>query len=315
MSEFLRYCCLPNMDLQSSITNRKVLILGASGFIGQQILDDWGELAIGTHFSKPSPRTVYFDVLSTDLNSIEGVSGCSHAVILFGETNPDRCFKDPAHARALNVEGTARVIDQCRNLGITPVFASSEAVFSGSRGLYEETDVPDPILFYGELKAKIESYLLRTCESFLLLRFARVVGVRDNDRSLFTSWLKQIESGHDQIICARDQWMSIISIMDLSNLLKLLILAKSNGMFHLSDGLRHNRLDLLKHFVSRAKPANRAIHIKEVSIGYFQCPEVRPRDTSLASCKVRNMFHYEFRSIESCIDDVLKNCRGRPSDT
>jgi len=287
------------------IVKNKVLVVGASGFVGIRIMDDWGDSAIGTHFLNPKPKTKYFDATSMDLESIEGVRDCSHAVILFGERDPDQCFRNPVHARKLNIEGTIRVIEQCMSLGIIPVFASSEAVFSGSRGLYSESDKPDPILVYGKLKVQIEDYLQKNCEKFIVLRFSRIIGSRRGDGSLLTNWLRQIEKGDEQIICAEDQTMSLISDKDLPHLLRLLILSEANGIFHISDGLRHNRIEILKQLISQAKFVDKAIRIERVSIDYFKSPETRPRDVSLSSDKIKALFNFEFRSLSLCIEDVL----------
>ncbi len=84
----------------------KILVLGASGFVGQQILQDWGDQAIGTHKNTQYQDTVYFDPLTMSIRQIIGVENCSHAVILYGEREPDVCWQQPEFTHRLNVEST-----------------------------------------------------------------------------------------------------------------------------------------------------------------------------------------------------------------
>jgi dTDP-4-dehydrorhamnose reductase len=135
---------------------------------------------------------------------------------------------------------------QCINLGVKPVFASSEMVFSGSKGMYEETDIPDPILLYGKYKVEVESFLAENSDDYLVFRLSKVMGATKNDRSIFANWLAELESSEAGIIrCAQDQYFSLISISDISRLLVTLIRSRAYGIYHFSDGVRHNRLDLL----------------------------------------------------------------------
>ena len=137
----------------------KILVLGASGFIGQQILRDWGAQAVGTYKNTRYKNTVYFNPLTMRINQIQGIEHCSHAVILYGEREPDRCWQKPESTYQLNVESTKRAILDCIGMEIVPVFASSEMVFSGDTGMYKETDLPNPILLYGKYKVEIEQFL------------------------------------------------------------------------------------------------------------------------------------------------------------
>jgi len=42
----------------------KVLVLGACGFVGKQILRDWGAQAVGMHKNMQLKNSVYFDLLT-----------------------------------------------------------------------------------------------------------------------------------------------------------------------------------------------------------------------------------------------------------
>lgn len=296
-----------DLELNTS-AKRNILVLGASGFIGQHLLMSWGDLAIGTHKSTLRRNTIYFDPLTMDLAAINGIEQCSHAVILYGEREPDICYMQPQKTHALNVESTKRVISQCQSLGIVPVFASSEMVFSGEKGMYEESDDPDPILVYGSYKVEVEKFLVANVDDYLIFRLAKVMGAKRNDRSIFSNWLDHLESSSNRKIrCAQDQFFSLIAVTDVAIMLRALIEGNETGIFHFSDGVRHNRLELLELFLAEYERKTKLkFTIEPVSINDFSLPEIRPLDLSLSSKKLSLVNTSGYRTALSCIRNLTR---------
>jgi dTDP-4-dehydrorhamnose reductase len=286
----------------------KILVLGASGFVGQQILQDWGDQAIGTHKNTQYQDTVYFDPLTMSIRQIIGVENCSHAVILYGEREPDVCWQQPEFTHRLNVESTKEVILDCVDLGIVPVFASSEMVFSGNKGMYQEADVPDPILLYGKYKVEVEQFLAEISDNYIVFRLSKVMGFTKNDRSIFANWLVQIDSNLTGVIqCAQDQYFSLIAVSDVSRLLKVLIANQASGIFHFSNGIRYNRLVLLNMLLKEyAQKTQGKVIVEPVSINDFGLPEVRPLDLSMSSARLVSVNSIGFASPTFCIQQLLR---------
>jgi dTDP-4-dehydrorhamnose reductase len=285
----------------------KILVLGASGFVGQQILQDWGDQAIGTHKNTQYKDTVYFDPLTMSIRQIIGVENCSHAVILYGEREPDVCWQQPEFTHRLNVESTKEVILDCVDLGIVPVFASSEMVFSGNKGMYQETDVPDPILLYGKYKVEVEQFLAEISDKYIVFRLSKVMGTKKNDRSIFANWLAELESSQSGTIrCAQDQYFSLIAIADISRLLVSLIRSRAHGIYHFSDGLKHNRLDLMNLLLIQfEKHSTKKIIVQPVSINDFGLPEIRPLDLSMSSPRLTPFNESYFTTPSTCVKLLL----------
>ena len=290
------------------MTEPKILVLGASGFVGRQILRDWGDQAVGTHKRTQCKDTVYFDPLTMGIRQIVGVENCSHAVILYGEREPDECWQLPEFTHRLNVESTKRVILDCFALGIVPVFASSEMVFSGNKGMYGETDVPDPILLYGKYKVEVEQFLAEISDNYIVFRLSKVVGFTKNDRSIFSNWLTQLETNSSGFIrCAQDQFFSLIALSDVSRLLHLLIRGQAKGIYHFSDGIRHKRLDLLNLLLNKYESKTaRKIIVEPVSINDFDLPEVRPLDLSMTSARLTSVNSLGFATPATCLQKLMQ---------
>lgn len=287
---------------------RKILILGGSGFVGRHLLTTWGDLAIGTHKNTACGNTIFFDPISMDLISIKGIDQCSHAVILYGEREPDVCFRQPEITRALNVESTKKILLQCQTLGIIPMFASTELVFSGAKGMYEESEEPDPILLYGKYKVEVEKFIIENLDRFIIFRLSKIMGMQKNDRSIFANWLIQFEtSSTRKIQGAKDQFFSLIGVSDVAKLLRLLIEEDANGIFHFSDGIRYNRLELLRLFLSEYQiVTDSAFAIEPVSINDFKLREARPLDVSLSNSRIMSLKAIRFVTPALHIQQLLR---------
>lgn len=288
----------------------KLLVLGASGFIGSAFRRSPSNSDIYTSSRSGVAGCVKFDVLLDDLRPLSVLQQVTHAILLFAEREPDNCAKDPTESAKLNVEAAIRVIDQCRDLGIFPIFASTELVFDGKSGNYSEESDPKPILEYGRQKFEVEQYLQSNTTDHLILRFPKTVGVRLADRSLFTNWIHEIDLGTSTLQCASDQIFSVQFVDDVPEIVRLLIVSNTKGIIHLGDGKSHSRLDLLKALCLELDGEGVATpHVEEVSIDSFRFLEPRPRNVSLDTSRLRMVTGYCGPSIEKIIRSVIRGWR------
>jgi dTDP-4-dehydrorhamnose reductase len=284
-----------------------MLILGAGGFIGSEFRRLPAEGEIYTARNSTQPGLVSFDPLSGHISSIPGIDEISHVLILYAEREPDRCSADPAGTARINVDSPKRIIRQCVDLGLTPIFASSELVFDGEGEMYSEADLPSPILEYGRQKLATERYLLETCTDGIILRFPKTVGSTRGDRSLFTTWLDQIHDGVNELNCAEDQWFSIQDLSFVPLIVRSLVKLNVGGVFHLGDGARHSRLNLLKTLLDHLTRAGYSTpSIRAMSIDDFDLPERRPKDVSLDNSLLSRTTGLRAPSVSDVLGSLLR---------
>ena len=285
----------------------RYLIIGASGFIGEHLLAALGrDNAIATCNRRPVPGGIVFDaamdrLADTVLNHHRGLT---HAFILHGITAIDACARDPAGTARVNVEGTQRVIDDLIEHDIFPVFASSDAVFDGSRALWSEQDPVAPILTYGRQKAAVERYLLDRTGSALVLRLAKVVSEGAGPNDLLGDWLKQLESAEAVIRCATDQIFSPVAVCDAVEAFVRLADDGKTGVFHVCGPRPVSRLELLQMMVEEgSRYRDLPAQIIPCSIRDFtQFAEARPFDTSMSADKL-------YLALGRNFDDPRETCR------
>lgn len=272
------------------MSQKKVLILGASSFVGLNLFSRLGaQRATGTYCKRPVEQGVYFDALKTPLADIvKRPQDFSHAVILLGDTSPDSCAKNIKQSRHLNVTRIQEIIDQLKAFKIIPVFTSTEVVFDGEKGNYVETDSVNPLLAYGLQKVEIEQYLKNFCGKFIIARLGRVFGSKPEDGTIFTSWLKQLDGGLT-IRCAGDHIFSPLHVDEVGNGLIRLMEEDCKGIYHLSGRQALSRIDMLKLLTKYYRRLRQAkSEIVECSLHDFDVPERRPLNVSMIPEKIIN---------------------------
>lgn len=263
---------------------RNTLVLGASSFVGRRLMEHSDpETVTGSYRSTAISNGFKFDATKQKLTDLVNTDHAfTHAILLLGDTQPDSCFADPAVSRQINVEGVKFVIGSLFQLGIKPIFTSTEFVFDGKAGNYTEADSAHPILLYGDQKLEIENFLQQSGEDFLIYRLAKVFGDKIDDSTLFSGWARQVFNATDRLKCARDQAFSPVFVEDVIQALAIGIRDNLSGLYHLSGGQRMTRLELLELLIAQIKKHRPVpLEIETCSIHDFDLPEKRPVDVSM----------------------------------
>jgi dTDP-4-dehydrorhamnose reductase len=280
----------------------RYLIIGASGFVGASLNSFLGPAnALATYHSRPIAGGVAFNAAGMRLaeSVLKHHKGLTHAFVLFGVTAIDACARDPQGTAGVNVASVRAVIDDLMAYGITPVFASSDAVFDGSRGMRTEEDTPHPVLTYGRHKVEIEEYLKNSGSRYTIARLSKVVSADPGTHSLLADWIERLESG-SPIRCAHDQIMSPAYIDDVVT--ALIGLAQNNlaGIFNVCGPRPITRFEFLQTLVREIQ------HYRQIrpditmcSIRDFPFAEARPLDTSMSPAKLYRALGLTFADMET----------------
>ena len=131
----------------------RAIIVGASGLIGSRLAQAAGArgvTVIGTYFERPVPGMTRFDLRDGRVLDIVPDLGPGDAVyLLSAEVAPDRVLADPDGSRRLNVRAAIGCLDDVLGVGAKAFFLSTEYVFDGRSGPYDEDDEPRPLSVYG----------------------------------------------------------------------------------------------------------------------------------------------------------------------
>lgn len=272
-----------------------VIILGGSSFVGKHLYKALGpKNAIATFHHRPFPGGIFFDAVSMSVNEIlDHNANISCAVLLLGETNPDRCVDNVAESRRINVDGIKAVVTELTARGIRILFTSSEFVFDGNCGNYDETATTNPILTYGQQKVEVERYLQANCPDAVIVRLAKVVGSEVGDGTLFARWLDELAQLPTTIQCASDQIFSAVHVDDVVAGIMALLSMKVGGIFHVASLQGYSRMNFLRMLVAELQRHRKVeVDIRSCSIHDFPLKERRPLNVSLNPQKLMRVANW-----------------------
>jgi|GEM_PF-76133 len=157
----------------------KVLVIGAGGFLGEQIMQDLSKdfQVMGTYYPEKN-RGIYLDI--TDKKQVKKVLGKENpdiVILTAAKTDVEACEADPKGTYRANVLGVKNVVDSLTHQKI--VFYSTEFVFDGKKHLYAEEDPPRAINTYGLSKLRAER-IVSKYPNHLLCRTSRLYGANGN---------------------------------------------------------------------------------------------------------------------------------------
>lgn len=224
----------------------RIIITGAHGLLGQKL-----SLIIGretTHellLTDLAPRTFFinkrFDYQQLDitlLGDVKSLVGSYRPDVIINTaalTNVDACEEDKLAAWRLNVDGLKNLIIPARRIdGCRIVQVSTDYVFDGRSGPYDESSRPNPVSYYGKSKLAAENALLSSPVECVIARTQVLYGTGYEVRQNFVSWvLAQLEK-KTPFRVVDDQKGNPTLADDLAFAILKLVERRCTGLYHVS---------------------------------------------------------------------------------
>lgn len=273
-----------------------ILVTGASGQLGAYLLRELGRRA--TPFTawrgtSSAGGTCGFHIQAVDLANSDAAARAFDAaqptVVIHAAAiaRIDLCHSDPQLAERVNTSGTRTLVELCRRAHARLVYVSTDLVFDGQRGGYQETDALSPLSIYGKTKAAGEAPV-REYEAGVVVRTSLMFGPPINGRpNFFQSQVRSLESGSPMTLFV-DEWRTPLSFHAAA--LGLVAIAESDccGLLHLGGPQRMSRYEMGQYLAgSLGRDASVFRPARQADI---PASEPRPRDVSLDSSRFRRRF-------------------------
>ncbi|MFN3528772.1 MAG: SDR family oxidoreductase [Bacteroidia bacterium] len=219
-------------------------------------------------------------------------------------TQVDECEDKQAECWQLNVTAVDHLIRACEATNTHLVHLSTDFIFDGADGPYDETAEPNPLSFYGKSKLAAEKLLLDSTISWSILRTVLVYGVaEDMSRSNIVLWAKSALEKGQALRIVSDQFRSPTLAEDLAEGCILAAKHRAQGIYNISGRDQMSVLELVKRVAAYFNlPTDQ---ISEVSSAELNQRARRPLVTGFKLEKAQRELGYEARSFEEGIALVM----------
>lgn len=262
----------------------KVLIIGASGFLGQQLMKDLSKsfTVIGTYNSKPKDNLLKLDITNEDGVKVVLEKTKPDIILLASAlTNLDTCELQPDLCKKINVLGVENIVKYSKNSKI--VFLSTDYVFDGEKGDYKETDLVNPINEYGKSKLEAEKIVSRL-KNYLIIRTCSLYTSDKNNPKAVNKIIEKLTKG-EVVKAVTDVIASPTLIDDLSKAILTLIEKKRNGIYNVVGDSKLSWYEIANLIVKVFNIKNP--QIQPCLITDFPSKLKRPKNTSLNIGKLK----------------------------
>lgn len=163
---------------------KKLLIIGGTGLLGNQlILDLKKDFDITATYhrnkinNKLSAKTIFLDI-TNDASVKKVIQSDRYDLVLHCASvgDVDYCEKNKKEAWKINVLTTKHIADACFKQKTRLVYFSTNAIYDGVKGNYDENSITEPINYYGITKLAGENVVKKSGVSYLILRLNTMFG-------------------------------------------------------------------------------------------------------------------------------------------
>jgi dTDP-4-dehydrorhamnose reductase len=301
----------------------KTYITGGTGFVGSNIAklySDWHGLDVvvaGRHAPERESRAKFVELDLEDPQSIrasltaEAPDLVIHAAIL---NDFDLMYADRQLAWSVYVEATRHLIDGANTVGARFIFVSTDWVFDGTHAESDEATPPNPVNYYGVLKAIGETVTLERATHPIV---ARISGVNGSHWSRSTSPRTQ-DAGFGHYVAALvdalaghrpfsvwespeiNQRATPSLASECGEMMLQLALKGEQGVFHCCGGESMTRMQLARAAADVFELNADLIQSGEPDPGAMLSAPV-PVDTSLSAVHTASAIDYALPSVHALL--------------
>jgi len=229
---------------------RKILIIGANGFLGtniiqlrdknQSVFHDSFFIAAdlqNTNIEKDIPF-YYIDITNYN-DTFKKIVEISPDIILLtaAMTNVDQNEIDKNVAIKINTEGPKNVLKACEKICSKLIFMSTDFVFDGKKqGYYTEDDIPNPLSHYATTKYNAELAIINSEVEYTICRTAVLYGWNPQKLN-FITWVLEKLQKNEELKIVTNQINNPTYVKNLAEIILKLIEKDAKGIYHtVGDG-------------------------------------------------------------------------------
>lgn len=286
----------------------KFLVTGASGLVGSQVVKDLTKQNHVVYSCYHDELPKYGIPIKLDLINQSNIKDTINKfkpdsiIHLAAMTGVDLCETEQDLAMTINAKATKILAEQAAKNDCFFVYASTDYIFDGNKGMKKENDFPNPLGVYGKSKLAGEIALNNLASGWCIARISTPFGVHPTKKS-FPLWVKENLESKKEISVLTDQFTSPTYVPNLSKMLIEVATKQITGIIHFSGASRISRFSLAEMVADRLNLDKTLL--KPAKISEMNWKAQRPEDSSLDVSLATEILEEKPQKIEQSLDLFL----------
>ncbi|MBE2255450.1 MAG: SDR family oxidoreductase [Ignavibacteria bacterium] len=274
----------------------RIFVTGANGLLGQTITSiftresDFELITSGVETDSSSDLGHTYERLDlTNKDEVKKLIGFYEPDVIVNcaaFTDVDKCETERELCWKVNVDAVKHLIIASRINNAKIIHYSTDYIFDGKNGPYDEEAKPNPVSFYGRSKLASENALLTSGADFAIARTMVLFGIGNNIKPNFALWLIGKLKNNEPVNIVDDQIGNVTISDDLAFGTLKIIELKKKGIFNIAGSDIISRYEFVlkmcevfgfnKNLVSKIKTAD------------LNQPAPRPLNSGLITLKAQS---------------------------
>lgn len=282
-----------------------LITTGANGLVGSKFLQLFADKyqVDSLELSHPTHPVDITD-LSAVMTAFEN-SQAETVIHLAAFTDVTAAFNQQGDKNGLtykvNVTGTENIVKACHKFNKFLIHISTAYVFDGnSEGLYSETDLPNPIEWYGQTKLEAENLIQGSNIQYAILRIDQPFRSDEFVKTDIAHRIIQGLQSNSLHPMFTNHFFGPTFIDDFAKVLNFFISNHTEGIFHASAGEKWSDFEFAQaikkthHLKSEIKPGDLDEYLKTLNRPY-------QKNTALNCEKLVKLLPFKMNTIEEAI--------------
>ncbi|MFN8360545.1 MAG: SDR family oxidoreductase [Candidatus Kapaibacterium sp.] len=161
-------------------------------------------------------------------------------------TNVDACEDDRSTAWSVNVKLVETIARMCKITDSHLIHFSTDYIFDGTKGLYYETDTPNPLSYYGKTKLASENVCRSSGVLSTIIRTNVVYGISSYQHTDFADWVIAQFNKNIPFKVVTDQISNATLTDDIALALLKIMQLQKQGIYHIAGVDWQSRLEFAR---------------------------------------------------------------------
>jgi dTDP-4-dehydrorhamnose reductase len=294
------------------IIKKRVLVIGANGMLGQRVIHFYSkqeDIQLLGCSIEPGACYDHIDYKSCDVTKRDNIKNIvldfypDYIINAAAFTNVDLCETEREKAWKVNVKAVEYLAEASRIIDAHLIQISTDYVFDGTKGPYDERANPKPLGYYGRTKLASENVLKLSGTYFTILRTNVLYGLA-NSRPDFVRWVVSSMKEGKKIRIVTDQINNPTYIDDLVQAINKVLEFRKYGIYNIGG----------REFISRYEFTIRIADyfnldkslITPIITDELKQPAKRPLHSGLITIKAESEFGFKPHSINETLAIMKK---------